>query len=155
MSIRRLAAAAGLETASSTAALEQKSAKAIKEAALNPMRAARQLPRMAELYGGGEAGWKLAAENLETRFDLAPGTLLRPGCEPWRKGWTPGQKPKNKAPAHAQKKKSPTRNTNTRRRRRKAIPAQPEIQEIEPNDHADSSQNPGDSGPIQTDPGAF
>jgi len=137
------------------AALEQKSAKAIKEAALSPMRAARQLPQMAELYGGGEAGWKLAARLLETQFDLAPETLLKPGCEPWRKGWTPGQKPKNKAQAHAQKKKSQTRNPRTRRQPRKAIPAQPEIQEIEPNDHADSSQNPGDSGPIQTDPGAF
>jgi hypothetical protein len=47
----------------------------IKRRACAPLLAAMQMNALAPLFGGGEAGRKLAAILAETQFDLEPGTL--------------------------------------------------------------------------------
>ena len=136
-------------------AQEQQDIKEYKDAVLNPVRAARRLPYMAEICGGGEAGWRLAARNLEVELDLAPGTLLKPGCEPWQEDWTPGEKPNEKACFHKRKKRTRTQKPKARRRRPKTIPDEPQGNQTSPDDPPDSNQNTHDSTPIQSDPGDF
>jgi len=49
----------------------------MKDKTLAPLHAASMLPTVAEMYGGGERGRKIAAWVLEVEHELRPGTLNR------------------------------------------------------------------------------